>query len=771
MKWDNVKLIFNRELRDQLRDRRTLFTVAIMPMILYPLMGMAMLQVAQFMREYPTKVWVVGMENLPVTPSLLEDGKVNPLFADESERSLIEIQTLDPERDQEFLTIIKQLREKTEVTRGSELVDQLIQREMKAHGIDVAVVVPSPISLPDPNKRPEKTLENPDEDESESDGRGEKTISPNMYVFQNSADDKSRMGAERLNKILTRWKITFVKNTLSDHDIPISLVQGIVITSADVADKSGKQAAAWSKILPFIIMVWSLTGAFYPAIDLCAGEKERGTFETLLSSPAARSEIAIGKLLTVISFSMATSILNLLSMGFTGMFVMSRLGPGLGSGLPLGAPPLECVGWLLLALIPISALFSAVALAAAAFARSSKEGQYYLVPLMMISMPLMMVPMLPAAQLDLGTSLIPVSGLMLMLRGLIEGQYAECAKFAGPVCAVTLICCWLSIRWVVSQFNSETVLFRASERFGIGSWIKHVMKERNELPSVGSAILCGIVILVAKFFIGFVVQSPNSFAVFTKQTVIILVATIAVPSIMMALVLTRNARKSLRLRGCSFPMAAAAVLAALFLNPLFTWFTAAIMHVYPPTGDMVMLERTVTNILGSAPGLWAIIMVFALAPALIEEIAYRGFILSGLQSLKGKWKAILISSLLFGIAHGIIQQTMITFVVGMVLGVIAVQTRSIIPCMLFHFTHNSLAVLLTSAKGHVVENSLLLRTVLHTTNGESYQYSILPGILMSLVGVALIVWFLRMDSRPVVTADHSRLSLLMTRLFSKKSQA
>ena len=172
-------------------------------------------------------------------------------------------------------------------------------------------------------------------------------------------------------------------------------------------------------------MIWSLTGAFYPAVDLCAGEKERGTFETLLSSPAHRTDLAIGKLLTVMAFSMATSILNLISMGFTGLFVYSRMG-SLGGGVAaaMGPPPMAAIGWLLLALIPISALFSAMALAAAAFARSSKEGQYYLIPLMMICMPLMMVPMLPAAELDIGTSLIPVSGLMLMLRGLIEGQYA-----------------------------------------------------------------------------------------------------------------------------------------------------------------------------------------------------------------------------------------------------------------------------------------------------------------------------------------------------------
>ena len=771
MKWKNVKLIFKRELRDQLRDRRTLFTVAIMPMVLYPLMGMAMLQVAQFMREYPTKVWIVGAENMPSEPAFLVDGGINPEFVTPEEQKLIQLKASSGD-DAEFQKIVKQLREQADIPSGPALVDELIKKEMQVRGFDVAVIIPSPIEIPDSSLRRSKNLESDDDSEPASVQYSEDESETLIYVFQNSANDKSRMGAERFNTALQNWKIKVIKQTLASHEVPLSLVTGIGVTNADVADKVGKQAAAWSKILPFIIMIWSLTGAFYPAIDLCAGEKERGTFETLLSSPAARSEIAIGKLFTVISFSMATSILNLLSMAFTGMFVMSRIGTSMGgSGLPLGAPPMACIGWLLLALIPISALFSAVALAAAAFARSSKEGQYYLVPLMMISMPLMMVPMLPAAQLDFGTSLIPVSGLMLMLRGLIEGQYAECAKFAGPVCAVTLICCWISIRWVVRQFNSETVLFRASERVSIGSWFKHVMSERDQLPSIGSALLCGVVILVAKFFIGFVVQAPGSFGGFAIQTVIILVATVAVPAIMMALVLTRNPISSLRLRGCSLPMASAAILAAIFLNPLLTWFTGLVMQVYPPSGDLVQLEKVVSNILTSAPGLWAILLVFAVAPAVLEEIAFRGFILSGLQSLRNKWQAILVTSVLFGIAHGVIQQTMITFVVGMVLGVIAVQTRSIIPCILFHMTHNSLAVLLSSAKGPVIENSALLSQVLYTANGENYQYAVIPGILMSVVGVMLIVWFLRLDTEPAVRTGRGKLARFFARMFPLKTQA
>lgn len=756
MKWPNVKLIFARELRDQMRDRRTLFTVAVMPMILYPLMGMAMLQVAQFMREYPTKVWVVGQENLPVSPALIVEGSINEEFAPQRAASLLELST-SREGDQTFHDLIREFREQSQMAQAQSLVDQLIQAEMRERGVDVAMFVPKPIELSG-----DKLQRNANSTEG--------ARPPSIYIFQNTAVDQSRIGAQRLKSALGLWQRQLVRNALAEKDINPALVDGIAIAEADVADKDGKKAAAWSKIFPFIIMIWSLTGAFYPAIDLCAGEKERGTFETLLSSPAARSEIAIGKLLTVMTFSIATSVLNLLSMGFTGLFVVSRMGASVGGGLPMGAPPIASIGWLLLALIPISALFSAVALAAAAFARSSKEGQYYLVPLMMISMPLMMVPMLPAAKLDFGSSLIPVSGLMLLLRGLIEGQYSECLRFAGPVCIVTLACCWFSIRWVVHQFNSESVLFRPSERFGVSTWFRHVMRERNELPSFGSAILCALVILVGKFFIGFVIQTPLNFADFSKQTIIILVATIAVPAVMMALVLTRNPRKSLRLHSCTMPMACAAVLAAVLLNPMFTWVTSLVMAVYPPADDLFALKDVVANILESAPNIWAILAVFALAPAIFEELAFRGFILSGFESMRNKWQAVVLTSLAFGIAHGVLQQSMITFAVGLVLGLIAVQTRSIIPCILFHLTHNSLAVLLSSAKSSVIENSLILDTVLTTENGVNYQYAVIPGVAMTVLGIGVLIWFLRLDGkeRPVLG---SSVSELVKRLMGRRQMA
>ena len=754
MKWPNVKLIFNRELRDQLRDRRTLFTVVVMPIVLYPLMGMAMLQVAQFMREYPAKIWIIGNDNLPQSPSLVVDGQVNNEFVNENEAALLQFSLALPE-DDELKKLVSEFREAPNSPAASGLVDQLIQTEMKERGLDVAVVAPSKFSAPDDLAV-----------EGTAAVVARANSPPKIYIFQNSASDQSRIGAHRIKSVIGRWQKSVIKQRLANNGISPEMVSSIEVVDADVADKHGKQTAIWSKLLPFIIMIWSLTGAFYPAIDLCAGEKERGTFETLLSSPAARSEIAIGKLLTVMSFSVTTALLNLLSMAFTGLFVASRMG-GMPGGMSLGVPPLASVGWLLLALIPISALFSAVALAAAAFARSSKEGQYYLVPLMMISMPLMMIPMMPSIKLDFGTSLIPVTGLMLFLRGLIEGQYAECIQFGGPVCIVSFACCWFAVRWVVHQFNSESVLFRPSERFGVGTWFRYVLREREDLPSFANAILCAMVILVAKFFIGFAVSAPQDFFDFAKTTIIILAATIAVPGIMMALVLTRNPAKSLKLNMCSPAAACAAVLMAIMLNPLFTWFTGLVMVVYPPSGDMFQLQDAVANILGTAPNIFAILAVFALAPAIFEELAFRGFILSGMQSLRNKWQAILITSVLFGIAHGVLQQSVITSVVGVVMAIIAVQTKSIFPCMLFHLTHNSMTVLLSSANARVVE-STSLDLFLTSTNGGMYQYTILPGLFMTAFGIALLVWMLRLNlPEPPLVTEYVR--SVFNRLFTKKT--
>src|SRR6185503_7886891 len=158
----------------------------------------------------------------------------------------------------------------------------------------------------------------------------------------------------------------------------------------------------------------------------------------------------------------------------------------------IGSPPLTAIFWLIVALVPLSALFSALSLAIAAFARSSREGQYYLMPLLFVTLPLMMLSLMPTAELDLGTSLIPVTGVMLLLRSMIEEHYWESLRFALPVVVITGVCCWLAIGWAVRQFNNESVLFRESERWGLRIWMQHLRRDRRDTPSLAEALFCGV---------------------------------------------------------------------------------------------------------------------------------------------------------------------------------------------------------------------------------------------------------------------------------------
>ena len=100
MKWSNVKLIFSREVRDQLRDRRTLFTIAVLPIFLYPLLGMLVFQVMQFTREYPVRIWIVGSEHLPRQPRLIEGTLFSAgLFSYPKDNELLEVVLADSDSD------------------------------------------------------------------------------------------------------------------------------------------------------------------------------------------------------------------------------------------------------------------------------------------------------------------------------------------------------------------------------------------------------------------------------------------------------------------------------------------------------------------------------------------------------------------------------------------------------------------------------------------------------------------------------------------------
>ena len=451
-----------------------------------------------------------------------------------------------------------------------------------------------------------------------------------------------------------------------------------------------------------------------------------------------------GKLLAITVFSMATSVLNLVSLGATGTFMFGRMQAlqGVSAQLQLGAPPLACVGWLLAALVPAALMFSALALAVAAMARSTKEGQYYLMPLLLFSVPLMVLPMMPTTELTLGSALVPLSGLMLLLRALIEGEYVQAARFAAPVLAVTGLCVWMSVRWAVAQFNKEEVLFRESERFSLGLWLRQLVRDREATPTLAAAVLGGLVLLAIRFFSMLALPPPSDWSGFVAATLTTLAGCIALPAVLMTLLLAVDWRATLLLRRPGWAAIPAAALLAVLLHPLVRLLGAAVQRVYPLDDATQQKLAGLEGLLEGAPGLWAIVLLLALTPAICEEVAFRGFLLSGLRRLRSQWTAVLLSALFFGVAHGLLQQSIMATLTGVVLGWIAVKTGSLWPCIVYHFTHNAVAVLSTQLNEELAARyPRLLWLVEPAADGIAFHW---PVTVISTAGAALLlVWFSR----------------------------
>ncbi|TWT75880.1 ABC-2 family transporter protein [Posidoniimonas polymericola] len=678
MNWRNIQLVWSREIRDQLRDRRTLFMVAVLPLFMYPLLGASFFQLSQFLKQHKATVAVVGSEQLDevegVPPLIVDGAFAADLFLDPQQARLLDVQTIasdSPEAE----------------------IGQL-QRRLKAGTIDAIVQFPDDFA--ESLGRVREQSKHLPEGEATQDSR----VST-IPVLSNTAREASQVAQLRVDRVLGSWIERVVRRNLADGNVPESITRPIQIVSSDVADESQKRAGVWAKLLPFVVFVWALTGAFYPAVDLCAGEKERGTLETLLSSPAQRGEIVWGKLLTVICFSMATSLLNLASLGATGQFLLGQITNAAGGDAGLGMPPITSLLWLIVALPPVAALFSALSIACASFAKSTKEGQYYFMPLFMGVMPLMMFPMSPGVELNFGNSLVPLMGVVLLLRSLIEGQYLEALRYAVPVAVVTLLCCMLAVRWAVHQFNQESVLFREGEQFSVGQWLKKLVREPQPVATAGMAMACIGFVFLLKFFAemavaGYAASAQPGVSLFAVM-VLISQACILAPAVLMALVLVK--RKSAALFGARRPtllaMGSAFVL-ALLAQPVGMELGALIQRVYPPSEELLSQTGWMQEIMLQTP-VWALMLMIGVLPALCEELTFRGFVMGGLRSsLPSSW-AVLISAVAFGAAHTILQQSISAGILGVLLGYLAFRWGSVWPGVAFHATYNSLMVLFTSS--------------------------------------------------------------------------
>ncbi len=172
---------------------------------------------------------------------------------------------------------------------------------------------------------------------------------------------------------------------------------------------------------------------------------------------------------------------------------------------------------------------------------------------------------------------------------------------------------------------SRTVLFRESERLDLGLWLKHVFRDRQPTPTVSGAIVCGVSILMLKFFIELAAPQVSTFRGFAVQAVMLQIAVIQTPALILTFSLTTSPLQTLRLRLPHFAAVPAAALLAVLLHPTIGALRTIVMGLYPIREDLLgQLEGL--QAMFTEPPLWQALVVIAVAPAICEELAFRGFI-------------------------------------------------------------------------------------------------------------------------------------------------
>ena len=773
MSWRNIRLIFWREVSDQLRDRRTLFMVLVLPILLYPALGWGMLQMTLIFSEQPKQVVILGAKDLPKITFLKEgkfDGRYfeNPkdvsilkLITDDREITLDdkaspeEIEQARIQRDAALIAAekIKHLQDEIELLIPElpeverEKIKEQNYREVKsvkepventaADGLQASEINPTEAQEKGNTKETvsqEKMTQYlklrqqqsamfsqgnihvlliiPENFASDLEAENHKlilrdneqasaSVIDRVKVIRNSVDEKSVAAYVRLREALKTWELLLLNDRLKVANLPADFSTPVNPLYVDIANSKEIAANIWSKLFPTLIIMMSVTGAFYPAVDIGAGEKERGTMETLLICPATRTEIVIGKFFTVMLFSLSTALLNLVSMGFTSKYMLTLAGGGQMSRL--GDPSLP--GWdtlffVMLLTIPLSSLFSSLSLAFAIFAKSTKEGQYYLTPLLLVTMGITVFCLSPGVEINPFYSVLPVMGPALLLKALLIPSVLKLKllAYAIPVMGMSILYSLVSLAWAIDQFKREEVLFREGERFELRLWLRQLMREKGPIPSFWEGLFCFLMIMLLQLMStqalgeAFTASKPDEQGLtLVKLLIVQQLAIIGTPAVMMALFLTTNLRETLRLNWPSLRFLLLGILLPLCIHPLSlellnnlnVWF-------FPPLPESIKSQlQTISD--DNIP-YFMIILAFSVAPAICEELAFRGFILSGFMKTRRIWLAIVLSSLLFGIMHMIPQQVFNASVLGLVLGLLAVKSNSILPGMIYHLINNIIGV-------------------------------------------------------------------------------
>jgi sodium transport system permease protein len=234
-------------------------------------------------------------------------------------------------------------------------------------------------------------------------------------------------------------------------------VDPIEIKQENVAAEEKVAGSRFAVILPYFIVFLCFMGAMGPAMDLTAGEKERGTLETILASAVGRDDLVLGKFLLVLTTSLVTAVMSLASYTFTMRFSASYV-QQMTAGRNFTISPQALLS-VFLVVLPMAILFSAAIFAVALLAKNFKEAQNYVGPMMFVVILPAMAGMLPGVELNAGLAMVPILNVSLAAKELLTGSFP--LGHLAIVFASTSVFAAIALLAAFRMFQTESVLFRS----------------------------------------------------------------------------------------------------------------------------------------------------------------------------------------------------------------------------------------------------------------------------------------------------------------------
>ena len=682
-----VRTIAIKELRETLRDRRTLMAMVGIPLLLYPLILLVGTQAIVY-RQAKTDNAVARV----AVGEGLDAGLVGRLRADER----IDVEPVaDDSADR--------------VTSG---------------GLDATVR-----------------------------GAGEADGTRSLELTYDSTVPRSAAAHSRVREAVRALADERVAERIEAAGLPPGTAEPFRVESFDAAPPEKRAGSVLGNALPMLMILMLGLGAFYPAVDLTAGEKERGTFETLLSTPTSKAEIVWAKFLAVVALSLATGLLNLGSMAVTLWFQLAQLraaGAGARAGADAGSEggALDIaslsiapgdLGLMLLVLIPLAVFISAAMMSLALLAREFKEASNYLSPFFLLILAPAMLVAAAGVELEGAVILVPVANATLLFKNLLMST-ATWPQALGTFLS-TAVAAALALRMAVWVFGREDVILGGEG--GLPASLKRSAWPERERPTPALSLGIFAVALLLFVNVGSLLQARSLLPGLVASQFGIL---LAVPVLALWFFRVRL-RSALKLRLPSVGAVAGALLMALgglVLSQQLAFVQSWFLDV--PSAFNAGMEPLLTH-----PSLALVLFAVAVAPALCEEFLFRGAVLSGLETRLRPWVAVVLTGVLFGLFHLYLHRILLTAALGIAISFVAWRSRSIWPGVLFHFVNNAAAVL--AVRGVLPERlGGYLERVNPAENGFPWQV-VLGAAVVFAVGVAA-VW---LESRVATQAGCPRI--------------